>query len=220
MNSQWDYFGVRYYAPELKIFTQVDPLADKYPSLSPYLYCADNPMNILDENGDSLFILIGDKYVNWYDLPTDLSELPEEVRATIADLTILYSSQEGSELLNEIVNNKYRNTIDIYAQSSEEITGATPASVKDAADPTVGSAGNISYDPYSTKSGQDEKGNKSVMPFISLGHELIHTKYYNEGRNFGEAVNSKTGAKYEEERAVRDENRIRMEFHIPMRIKY
>ncbi|MCX6826775.1 MAG: hypothetical protein NTV06_05865, partial [candidate division Zixibacteria bacterium] len=51
LNSQWDYFGARYYAPELKIFTQVDPMADKYPFLSPYLYCAGNPMKYVDPNG-------------------------------------------------------------------------------------------------------------------------------------------------------------------------
>lgn len=29
----------------------MDPLADKYPNLSPYTYCADNPVRLVDPNG-------------------------------------------------------------------------------------------------------------------------------------------------------------------------
>ncbi|MBR6287662.1 MAG: hypothetical protein IKR18_11940 [Bacteroidaceae bacterium] len=30
------------------LWTSVDPLAEKYPENSPYLYCADNPVNYID----------------------------------------------------------------------------------------------------------------------------------------------------------------------------
>ena len=40
------YFGARYYDPTLLTsWTAIDPLADKYPSLSPCNYNASNPMN-------------------------------------------------------------------------------------------------------------------------------------------------------------------------------
>jgi RHS repeat-associated protein len=45
------YYGARYYAPELGRFTAVDPLASKYPGLSPYVYCANNPMKFVDPDG-------------------------------------------------------------------------------------------------------------------------------------------------------------------------
>ncbi|MFA6592750.1 MAG: DUF6443 domain-containing protein [Bacteroidales bacterium] len=35
------------------IFTSLDPLSDKYPAISPYAYCADNPVNIVDPDGMS-----------------------------------------------------------------------------------------------------------------------------------------------------------------------
>ena len=48
----FSYFGARYYDPTLLTgWTAVDPMADKYPSLSPYNYCAWNPMKIVDPDG-------------------------------------------------------------------------------------------------------------------------------------------------------------------------
>jgi len=45
------YYGARYYNPHLGRWLAVDPLHDKYPSLSPYVYCADNPMKYVDPDG-------------------------------------------------------------------------------------------------------------------------------------------------------------------------
>ena len=50
------YFGARYYDSELLTgWLSVDPMADKYPSMSPYNYCACNPFRYVDPNGDSLW---------------------------------------------------------------------------------------------------------------------------------------------------------------------
>ena len=46
------YFGSRYYSSDLSIWLSVDPMAGKYPSLSPYTYCADNPVKLVDPNGE------------------------------------------------------------------------------------------------------------------------------------------------------------------------
>ncbi len=45
------YFGSRYYSSDLSIWLSVDPMASKYPSLSPYNYCYNNPIIIKDPNG-------------------------------------------------------------------------------------------------------------------------------------------------------------------------
>ena len=47
----YSYFGSRYYNSDLSIWLSVDPMSDKYPSLSPYVYCADNPVKLVDPNG-------------------------------------------------------------------------------------------------------------------------------------------------------------------------
>ena len=51
------YFGARYYNPDLSLWLSVDPMADKYPSLSPYNYCVWNPMKIVDPDGNKIWII-------------------------------------------------------------------------------------------------------------------------------------------------------------------
>ena len=51
----YGYFGARYMDHELMTgWLSVDPMADKYPSISPYAYCAWNPIRLIDSNGDSI----------------------------------------------------------------------------------------------------------------------------------------------------------------------
>ena len=51
-------FGARFYDPFTARFTTPDPLASKYPSISPYAYCANDPVNKVDPDGKDL-VLIG-----------------------------------------------------------------------------------------------------------------------------------------------------------------
>jgi len=46
------YFGARYYDSDLSIWLSVDPLVDKYPSMSAYMYCAGNPVMLVDPDGN------------------------------------------------------------------------------------------------------------------------------------------------------------------------
>ena len=48
----YDYFGARFYWSADGIFTTVDPLADKYPNVTPYLYCNGNPIKYVDPDGN------------------------------------------------------------------------------------------------------------------------------------------------------------------------
>jgi len=47
----WYDYGARRYDPAYCLFTQMDPLAEKYPHLSPYVYCAGNPVRYVDPDG-------------------------------------------------------------------------------------------------------------------------------------------------------------------------
>ena len=51
----YSYFGSRYYSSDLSIWLSVDPMSDKYPSLSSYTYCANNPIKLVDPNGEELW---------------------------------------------------------------------------------------------------------------------------------------------------------------------
>ena len=49
------YYGARYYNPATALWLGVDPLASKYPSVSPYVYCHSNPINRIDPDGRADF---------------------------------------------------------------------------------------------------------------------------------------------------------------------
>ena len=52
------YFGARYYDPVLSgLFISVDPMSDKYPSISPYAYCVWNPVKLIDPDGRDIYRL-------------------------------------------------------------------------------------------------------------------------------------------------------------------
>ena len=55
--NTYDY-GARQYNPVTARWDRVDPLAEKYYSISPYVYCAGNPVKFVDPDG----CFVGDYY--------------------------------------------------------------------------------------------------------------------------------------------------------------
>lgn len=45
------YYGARYYDPRVSVWISVDPMMEKYPGLSPYNYCLNNPVKLVDPDG-------------------------------------------------------------------------------------------------------------------------------------------------------------------------
>ena len=54
----WYDYGARHYDAALGRFTTMDPIAEKYYSMSPYAYCANNPVNAIDPDGKLPVFLI------------------------------------------------------------------------------------------------------------------------------------------------------------------
>ncbi|WP_455496673.1 DUF6443 domain-containing protein [Coprobacter sp.] len=53
----WYDFNARMYSPVLMRFMSIDPMAEKYYGISPYAYCANNPIRNIDLRGDSITVL-------------------------------------------------------------------------------------------------------------------------------------------------------------------
>ena len=71
----YSYFGARYMDHELMtMWLSVDPMADKYPNISPYAYCAWNPVKLVDPDGRDVLPMSEESY------QMILSSLPEEAR--------------------------------------------------------------------------------------------------------------------------------------------
>ena len=51
LGLNWDSFKWRNYDYAIGRFMSTDPLAEKFPSWSPYTYCLNNPLNLIDLDG-------------------------------------------------------------------------------------------------------------------------------------------------------------------------
>ena len=65
--ERYQYFGARYDDPVACSWTVVDPLAEKYPGITPYAYCAGDPVNMVDPDGNAS----GDYYLNGFHVYDD-----------------------------------------------------------------------------------------------------------------------------------------------------
>ena len=54
----YNYYGARYLNTDLSIWLSVDPMSDKYPHLTSYNYCANNPVMLIDPDGEAPRIYI------------------------------------------------------------------------------------------------------------------------------------------------------------------
>lgn len=59
-------FGARVYDPAVGRFTTPDPLAWDTPEVSPYVYCAANPIRHIDPTGDNIAVLNYEDGINQY----------------------------------------------------------------------------------------------------------------------------------------------------------
>ena len=87
------YFGSRYYSSNLSIWLSVDPMSGKYPSLSPYSYCADNPVKLVDPNGE------------------EIDNPPTEYHLTINGTTAILQTPDGSSKQYNLQDKKDYNNL-------------------------------------------------------------------------------------------------------------
>ena len=74
----YGYFGARYMDYELMtMWLSVDPLADKYPSISPYNYCMWNPIKLIDPDGREV---INRHTKNIENLKKEIADLEDQIK--------------------------------------------------------------------------------------------------------------------------------------------
>ena len=101
----YGYFGARYMDHELiTMWLSVDPMADKYPGISPYAYCAWNPVKLVDPDGRDVWPTSGEAY------QMILGTLPDEAREYVKlnndgriDKGLMESYSSNSQNYNDLL---------------------------------------------------------------------------------------------------------------------
>ena len=206
----YSYFGARYYSSEFSIWLSVDPMAHKYPSLSPYVYCANNPIKLVDPNGEEVWIVDGDcsyKYLNGKLYTKDGSE---------------YTAKENSFAYKTVNSlNQIKNGGEVGNAMISELESSTSFSVNiiDAGEgKSAYNNGTIRWNTH----GQEvptTAGLKSDA-LIGLAHELAHGVDEKRGTFNTEKTKENSWIGNHEWKAVYTENQIRMEQGKPFRTHY
>ena len=131
------YFGARYMDHELMtMWLSVDPMADKYPSISPYAYCAWNPVKLVDPDGcmiDEWRIDLntgevtkvgnkGGKTTDYYSFGTTNTQgdwLPDATRDDVE----ISRNQSGGTINSFRVNESNNSTLSIFHIPDDDISG-------------------------------------------------------------------------------------------------
>ena len=180
----YGYFGARYMDYELMtMWLSVDPMADKYPGISPYAYCAWNPVKLVDPDGREVYITIDNERYYLNIVNNKAIWKTKEGKPIVFDkgqpffykltksLNLLLSKDFGRNLVEELANDKVHE-LEIVKSSRDGACYETS---------TLGWTGFSSRGDYETT----DYSNGGSPEFIRLAHELGHfyCKWYNTIEN-------------------------------------
>lgn len=131
--SQMDY-GARRRFGWGPIWTGVDPLAEKYDSWSPYIYCLDNPMKYVDPDGRKIEgFYINNQGTVYYN--------KNATKDAVIIANAMMRTDVGNTTLKNLVNAKYPVTLNIQegkSKSNPNLLGHTDTYINELKDLTTG----------------------------------------------------------------------------------
>ena len=218
--ERYQHFGARAYDPVSCIFMQVDPMAEKYYGMTPYGYCAGNPVMMVDPDGAWIEIQYGESLYRYdsgslyrYNKSTALFEECDIQSGSFVEIVFvsilqLLNSDTGADLVSFFNNDE--NNVRIHPGETPDANNVMENSTKIVLNP-LGSGSKIP-----TEIGIDES-----PLWLDLGHELAHRKDFIE-RGYDVATQPWLSAsiKDTEKVATHYENMIRQEMGLPLRTHY
>ncbi len=103
----YGYFGARYMDYELMtMWLSVDPLSDKYPSISPYAYCVWNPVKLVDPNGKDIVIVGENGEKTTYKQGMSTKGLDKFTKNVVEHLNDMSETESGHEVVSKLVSSR------------------------------------------------------------------------------------------------------------------
>ena len=156
----YGYFGARYMDHELMtMWLSVDPMADKYPSVSPYAYCAWNPVRLVDPDGRKI----------------DSASLTEEIRNLISPTHECYNADFASVF--QILDND-QSTIYRFEEWKEFHTNSNGYQIAGSVSLSKDQVVIIGF----TFGVETELVNSEIAPERALFEETYHAKQFCDGK--------------------------------------
>ena len=229
----YDYFGARYYSSSLGIWLSVDPMSDKYPSLSPYVYCADNPMRLVDLKGETIWIIGDDDTETKYSKDMSAENMSGFTAQAIVALNQISATDIGGLMIQELMDSKNDYCIEksdascFYSEYAQRFAGFAKQweqaenkngynYYKSKGEVFEGGAGGkIYWDPNGTELPTTKGDMKN--PVSDLGHELFHGWDACRGLLNNDDYN---GISRNEWQASYNENILRQQMGLPLRTHY
>jgi hypothetical protein len=218
-------------------FLRPDRFAHKYYDLSPYNYTGNNPINRIDINGDSIWIVHKGQnilYNNGSLYNKDGSAYSGKVKGylkqTFNALNQLNAVSTGASGLRELEGSQFnffiqRGTNEFKAKSvaRSQLARTNPQMAN-----IAGSGGVVYWDPNMTTGGPNSNGNSTRPSFIGLGHELLgHGLAAKRGMSDYSDLQVGTNTDGSPIIRTRDElfathmeNQLRSEYGLPLRTHY
>ena len=106
------YYGARYMNPVASIWYGVDPLAEKYVTVGGYIYTLENPINLVDPDGNKvipkLYVNDSKKPVSYYRSPKNFSKAMKAFAKTTYGKKVLADfTEKGKTIFGVKGNGKY-----------------------------------------------------------------------------------------------------------------
>ena len=210
----------RHYNSDLSIWLSVDPMADKYPSTSPYTYCANNPVKLVDPNGEDIWIFDNGafyKYINGK-LYTQDGEEFKSAKGTFAHkvqnaLNKLSTTTIGGEMIERLstCEDEY------YIQKSGKSNFIADECSYHKENGEIVSGGIITWNPRGALLPTNGFFSRTRSPITDLGHELSHAFDHKNKIEYGDSID---GLAQQDWAAVYRENCMRRELGKPLRTHY